>query len=246
MTWRDMAVLDFAFVQERFDEELARMDTISAAVAWPVGVLTALGGLMVGMAGNYTYEPGWLTRLFLGCVAVHAITFIVAILHFARAYHGASYSYPPPLGELARLHEVSRRLARSEGDDDEEVLAEFTSRLQWTIAEAADLNAKNNVRRMTFLHQANTLLMCVLVFTAVAALPYAATKGRDSFMSKTDAPPKADQLAEADVPAEKVETAEQSETGPKEKTWKSKMPKIEFELRHWWEEPKPPGKRKVM
>lgn len=243
MTWRDMAVLDFAFVQERFDEELARMDTISAAVAWPVGVLTALGGLMVGMAGNYTYEPGWLTRLFLGCVAVHAITSIVAIVHFARAYHGASYAVAPFLGELVLVRERIRALVLANGGNEAAAVRELTLQWQEGLAAAADANARNNIRRMKSLQRANSLLLCVLVTTAAAALPYAAMKGRNSLMSTTDKPRPPDAPASAETPVAEDDALPPTDA---DRPWKSKIPKIEFELRHWWEEPKPPGKRKVL
>lgn len=183
--------MDFAFLKQRYDFELDRKEKLTTAVAWPVGTLTALGGLMVAMSRTFTWESEWNSVFFAACLFLHASAFMVALVHFAGAYHGQQYEYLPRLGELDTGEAEIRDFYLGGGGTEAEAADEFMSQLRNRIIKAADRNARSNDRRTAFMHRANVALFCVLVFTANAGLSYVVDQARKNFMpTQPPAPPK--------------------------------------------------------
>jgi hypothetical protein len=66
--------MDFEFLKDRYDFELARRESLTSALTLPVGMWTAL---------------------FLPCLGADVAAFVVALCFLALAYHGQNYGYLP-------------------------------------------------------------------------------------------------------------------------------------------------------
>ena len=189
-----MRPLDFDFLKDRYDSELERKDKLTASVAFPVAVLTALGGLIVAMGRSFSYRDSVLTVLFLAPVCLGFAAFAKCLYHLAYVYHGTTYEYLPRLGELEEAQKEWRDFysyGHDEGADED-----FASELRRRIIKSADGNAKNNERRTAFLDRANVALLAVLILTAVAGIPYVADQAREELMPTKQPTPKAAQTAQ--------------------------------------------------
>jgi len=168
--------MDFEFLKDRYDFELARKDDLTSALTLPVGVLSGLGGVMAAMAQSFPYgRAGW-DPLFLLAFAFDTLAFVAALHFLGRAYHGQDYGYLPRLGELRQDQEELDRYFVEHGGDQELARAEFQRQLERRIIEAADTSAMSNDRRSTFLHRARQSLLAVLILTSLTGIVYVLAK----------------------------------------------------------------------
>lgn len=164
--------MDFEFLKDRYDFELARKDDLTSALTLPVGVLSGLGGLMAAMAQSFPYgRVGW-DAPFLLAFTLDTLAFVAALHFLARAYHGQDYGYLPRLGELRQDQEELDRYFVEHGGDQDLARAEFQRQLERRIIEAADTSAMSNDRRSTFLHRARQSLLAVLILTSLTGIVY--------------------------------------------------------------------------
>lgn len=164
--------MDFEFLKERYNFELARKEDLTAALPLPVGVLTGLGGIMAAMGQSIDDASTVWTWLFLVPFASDVAAFVVALVFLAYAYHGQDYGYLPRLGELQADQEEIYRYFGENGGDDELARAEFQRQLERRMIEAADRNATSNDRRAAHLHRARQCLLGVLVLTFAAGFVF--------------------------------------------------------------------------
>lgn len=89
--------MDFEFLKDRYDFELARKEALTSALTLPVGVVSGLGGVMAAMAQSFPYgRVGWDVP-FLVTFALDTLAFMAALHFLGRAYHGQDYGYLPRL-----------------------------------------------------------------------------------------------------------------------------------------------------
>ena len=157
--------MDFDFLKDRYDFELARQENLTSALTLPVGILTGLGGVVAAMVQSFAFgHPAW-TSLFLVLFFADAVAFVGALYSLALAYHGQDYGYLPRLGELRSDEEELRRYFVEHGGDEELARAEFQQQLERRIIDAADRSAASNERRATYLHRARQWLLVVAMLT---------------------------------------------------------------------------------
>lgn len=164
--------LDDKFLKERYEHELARKDKISDSLGMPVSVLIVLGGLVITMIRGFSYTKLPLTIAFFLFIAVVAVSFVFCLWFFARAYHGQSYEYLPPLGELFEaFQKYEEYYAGYEGPDNAET--DFEDNFRYRIITAADRNTKSNDAKQSCLHKGIVSLFVLLVATALSSVPCA-------------------------------------------------------------------------
>ena len=169
-------MLDFDFLKDRYDFELDRNERLNSSLPLPVGVLTALGGLVAVMARSFSYRDPTLTMIFIAFLASDVLVFFVCLVFLAFAYHRHSYVYLPLLQELEDAEKEWREFythAHVEGADED-----FADNLRARIIQAADRNTRNNDDRIKHLYWARIALFSVLALTALAGLPYVADQVR--------------------------------------------------------------------
>ena len=189
-------MLNFDFLKDRYDFELRRNDQLNSSLPLPVGVLTALGGLIAVMARSFSYRSPTLAAIFIAFLAADVLVFFVCLVFLSFAYHRHSYVYLPLLQELEdanlKWREVS---AQTHVDGLDEA---FILNLRALIIQAADWNTRNNDARIRHLYWARIALFSVLVLTALAGLPYVADQTR--FVMSSDQVPKPTQTQPTSVP----------------------------------------------
>ena len=159
--------MDFQFLKARYDFELARRDALTAALALPVAILTALGSLIAGMARTFDYSRSQGTVPFLASLSVDVLAFVIALYFMARAYHGQVYRYLPTLGGLRRDLEALTAYFEANGGEPDLATAEFYRQFEVRLIEAADYNCETNDRRSGHLHRARQALLVVLTVTCI-------------------------------------------------------------------------------
>jgi len=154
--------MDLQFVISRYDRELDRKETLTAAVGLPVTILAVLGGLVVAMAQSFSYEAYGLTLTFGIGLSCDVGATAVCLYSLARNYAGSTYQY------LGRLHEldVYRGIIVATGTTPTDGRADFDAEFRERIIEATDMNATANDARMAYIDRANQTLIAVLVATA--------------------------------------------------------------------------------
>ena len=176
---------DFDFLKDRYDYELKRKDQITAALTLPVGILIALGTVMVAMAQSFSYTGGYLTWFFLPFLVSSAVAFLLCVVCISFAYHRQKTWYLQPLSKLQKTRETWRGFykeiyRRAPGDSslsDEQLFQEaddlFQDELQTKIIEAADHNKRtNDVRSNVYLYWARVVMFVSLTLTAIAGISY--------------------------------------------------------------------------
>jgi hypothetical protein len=165
--------MDEKFIQDRYNAELARKEQLRDALGTPVSVLIALGGLIVAMAGAFSYTSASLTSAFLVLLSADAIAFGVALYYFANAYHGQEYAELNSLTTL-RDHELALvKYHAALGQPATTAASAFKDFVQRRMLEAADQNRSSNVEKLGHLHKAIECLFFLLIAAALSAVPYA-------------------------------------------------------------------------
>ena len=171
---------DFDFLKDRYDYELKRKDQITAALTLPVGVLIALGTVMVAMARSFSRTDGYLAWFFLLSLGSAACTFVVCVVYLVFAYHRQTHWYLPRLSELKKMRETWRKMFKQTylRECEEQALIQaaddlFQDALEMKIIEAADKNTENNnMRSNRYLYRARVAKIVVLISTAITGVHY--------------------------------------------------------------------------
>ena len=155
-----MAILDFAFIKNRYDFELDRKEKLTAALALPVGILSALGSLLAAMYRTFTFRDQMLTWMFEATFGASALAFGGCLVFLGRAYLAQEYTYLPLLRALTTSRDEFLEYARVMAAGEADVMGEFESDVLRRIIDAADGNTQSNERRSKFLHWARIASPC--------------------------------------------------------------------------------------
>ncbi|MBI3491578.1 MAG: hypothetical protein HY047_07350 [Acidobacteria bacterium] len=161
-----MQPLDFEFLKDRYDFELARKDKLTDSLNLPIGILTVVGGLLGVMVSGFSYQILWLSKIFVTLLAFDGAAFAISLLFLAFAFHRQTYGYLQFLGEF---RDAERML---EDYDQATAGARFEQYLRDSLIEAADMNAKMNIRRGRYLSLGRLAILAMVILTALLGLPY--------------------------------------------------------------------------
>jgi hypothetical protein len=178
-------LVDFTFLKQRYDFELERRDRLTAGVSLPAGFLTALGSVMALMARGFSYENHALTNVFVLALASGAFALVVSVSLLAWAYGSWRYEQLPRLRFLQTREDDFRRFYRSLGRTAADATEAFDLEIRSQVIEAADWNAKLNNYRARLMHYANTALLAVLLFAAIAGVAYIVDQSTRILMPKS-------------------------------------------------------------
>ena len=161
--------IDFAFVKDRYDFELARKEQLTAALGLPVGILGLLGSLLAVIVRSFPFQPNAISWLIGGALTAAVLSFFCCLVQLGRAYHRQHYRYLPLLRELNEKLNEWQAFYQDAGYPDAE-LDFFTQELRTRIMDAADANTLNNDARSALLHWARIWLFWLLGFTTTAGV----------------------------------------------------------------------------
>jgi hypothetical protein len=229
--------VDFAFLKQRYDYELERMDRLTNAVSQSAGFLALLGGVITVMARGFSYDETWLTIAFLVPLLVGVGAAAFSVCHLAVAYYHQAYLYLPDLSALVKEQDEMLRLRMLRAITEAEAKEQFMLRLGNLVVELSDQNGAVNGVRVFALKRANRALLLVLVLTSIAGLSYVVDQGRSTFMARqrivlTDPP---------DV-SEEPRKFPEAVVDDGRKPWVSRLPKgvrlnIPWYYRWWYGDP---------
>lgn len=164
-------MLDVEFAREQYRFELQRKNELLNAVSLPVGVLSALGSLVVLMAKGYSYSS-W-TRIPFGlCVLADVIFFLTATFSLARAYVGLTYVRIPRPGAIASFKADLEAFYVGLGYPPESGDPDFLEQLTHWYVDAADQNMANNERLSEHLERAAQGLIGLLISMVLCGILY--------------------------------------------------------------------------
>jgi hypothetical protein len=158
--------------QRFYDFEWSRRDQITASLGLPVAVISGLGGAGIFVLRTYPY--GWTTLdfVFYCLVGLGILSLGVAIFHALRSFTGYEYEKLPFVSELREYYDelltYHSEYSDAEGDPD----ADFRAYLSIRLGEAADANARNNIRKAGALSSASTAVIVAIVFLGLSSGPY--------------------------------------------------------------------------
>jgi hypothetical protein len=190
--------LDFEFINNRYDFELTRKESLTDALTFPVGVLSGLGSVIGIMARGFTYRDSVLDELFAFAVTGSGCAFVGSLILLARAFVAQTYVHLPTLNDLETAvseFDEFNTYVESIGGEVEET---FEDDLRKRIIEAADRNSESNERRARFLHWGRVSLLWLLGFTAATGFVYVIDQVR--FVMPTPQAPKPTTASPAAAP----------------------------------------------
>jgi len=164
--------LDYEFIKDRYDSELARKDKLSDSLGLPISVLIVLGGLAVTMLQGFSRSNRILTMIFFAIIVIGAVAFVRCLWYFAKAYHGQTYSQLPKMNDMYKVLQQYGEYYEESGGDEQQAESDFEDNLRFRMIEAVDQNLTSNNKRLEFLHEGIVWLFVLLVGTAAAAVPY--------------------------------------------------------------------------
>lgn len=163
-----------------YDEEAARLQQFQSYVAFPLGLLSILGGTIVYLLQRYHEANAFWTWAYVWTIAVALYCFIRACHSLVRSYFGYKYKRLPFPKEVLATQLAIEAYHAKKGTAETVVAQRFAAALRERFVEAAEINARHNVNRGLYLHGANAAIIASFFFTALCILPalrmYASTE----------------------------------------------------------------------
>jgi hypothetical protein len=169
--------LDYDFVKDRYDAELARKDKLTDQLGTPVTVLIALIGAAIAMMQGLSHANRTVTAWFFVFIVIGVVSAVRSLIFFAKTYHGQIYSQLPKLEDMYLVLQEYAAYYEGQGYTDEEALKqaerEFEDNLRFSFTQAVDQNLTSNNIRIEFMHEAIIWLFVLIVSVGLAAIPFA-------------------------------------------------------------------------
>jgi hypothetical protein len=159
-------------LKEHYFYELNRKQYLEGALALPVAVFTALGGLAFTMAQSYAYSSSWLTKVFLSALVGLLGSLLAAFYYVWRTSHRFTYELIASSKDLLDHYEKVKEYLLSIHEPEAKVDAYFEDKLKQRYADATAKNKLNNDSKAAYLYRANLSLLAATLFTGCCAGPY--------------------------------------------------------------------------
>jgi hypothetical protein len=167
-----LRAVDADFVRQQYDNEHERQDKIVNGLSVPIGVLTALGGLIGVLVQGFSNQIVWLNWIFYTLIAVDAAVLGGALYFLIRCYFGQTYEYLPRLSELDAYYGGLVAYYVGQGQTEDDANKEFRRYIEQKMILAETRNGRSNDEKMAFRYRGNWSIVGVLVLTVLAGIPY--------------------------------------------------------------------------
>jgi hypothetical protein len=157
--------------RNKYRYELQRKNELRNAVNLPVGLLSAIGGLLVVMAKGYSYRSLARAPFVLG-LSAGGVCFAVAAYALVRAYVGPKDEFIPRLGVIGSFRDALEEFYEGMSYPPEHADPDFREQLTRWYVYAADQNTTNNDRQSGYLALAAKGLIGVLISMAICGILY--------------------------------------------------------------------------
>ncbi len=174
--------MEIELFEKQYERELNRRHQLTSTLSLPLGVLTILGGALGVMAKEFSYGSQVMSVIFSSTLLLAGLAFAGAVFFIVRSYFyfGHSYSHIPAPGLLKEYHaqlldfyQYAEEATPAHKGAAEKAEEEFAAFLRDSLAEATDINTRNNDLKAGHIHLANLLIVGALISTALCGIPYA-------------------------------------------------------------------------
>jgi len=161
----------FRFLQGTYYRELDRRNSLTSALALPIGISTLISsGLLYVAKSVQTVD----TRIELAIVAFivgGAISLACAIFYLCRSYIGYTYQYVPTFSNVRDYRISLRDFYDDKEDANTRSESEAKNYLIDKMALTSLKNFENNNQKSGYIYLANRALVVALLFLLLAVIP---------------------------------------------------------------------------
>ncbi|MGB4765335.1 MAG: hypothetical protein WBH09_00315 [Rugosibacter sp.] len=157
------------YYKEHYFLEATRKGELTNALSLPLGILSLLIGGLTVVAKEIHLPLNNVSVLLLALIAAAAIFILRAVYFLIRSYYNYEYGHVPTPLEIKTYKEGLIAYYVSLGDSTEDAIkkadSEALQHIDSEYAAHADRNAKNNNRKSSFIHNANSSIIGAIIFT---------------------------------------------------------------------------------
>lgn len=158
--------------KDHYQFEWDHRSHITSALNVPIAVATVIGGAITVMAQKFPYSNEVITWFFVPLPSLGAISIIVSAVFLFKAFHGYQYQRIPTPQTLRNYYDKLVEWHNQYGNGKADADKEFDDYFHKRMAEATEINARNNKAKSAYLYRTNTSLAVSLLFVAIASVPF--------------------------------------------------------------------------
>jgi hypothetical protein len=164
------------YYKEHYFLEATRKNDLTNALSLPLAILSLLIGGLAVVARKIHVPLDPLAILQLTLMALAVVFILLTVYFFIRSYYNYEYGYVPTPLEIKTYQEkliayyISLGVAPDAANQKSKV--DVLAHIDAEYAKHADLNAKNNNRKSSFIHNANSSLIVAVILTLAVAATY--------------------------------------------------------------------------
>jgi hypothetical protein len=158
--------------KEHYQFEWDHRSHLAAAINLPIAGITVVGGAVAAMVLGFSFSKGTLTSCFVVLAALTAVSLLASVVFLFRSILGYQYQRIATPRKLKEHYDSLSSWHATYGKGLENVEAEFEANFNERLAEAAEVNAANNIRKSAFLHWANLSVAIALSLATVTCVLY--------------------------------------------------------------------------
>lgn len=164
----------FELYEKLYFHEIDIREKFNARLQLPLAILVAiisfLGFLLQN--ANKTELSGFFLFLFWSGYVLSCIATTLAIYFFIKSWYGYTYQFIPSANSTEEYHTELIELY-SDFEDKEELISKgINDYLYKYYAECSSVNTENNDKKAISLHKAMTSIICAVVLSFLAFIPY--------------------------------------------------------------------------
>ena len=159
--------------EKHYEFEWNHRTYLSSAQNVPIGVMSLLGGALTILIQKFPYGNNLETIIYVALISISILLFAIAIYFLFRAIIGYEYKRVATPLKLKEHYEKLLEWWQKHGDGGEaEAQKDLEEFVYQKMAEATEVNAKNNRDKSHFLYKTNKFLAISFLFLALSAIPY--------------------------------------------------------------------------
>lgn len=149
---------------------------LTSALNIPIAGATVVGGGIAVMVKGFPYKESLITNIFGGLSGIAAVFLVIVLFYIFKSFHGYKYNRIATPLKFKAYHDKLLIWHNEYGNGKESADIKFEEYFNQRIAEAAEVNSYNNLKRSAYLYRANASLAFSLFFIFLAAVPYLVAK----------------------------------------------------------------------
>jgi hypothetical protein len=160
------------FYKNHYFFELSRKDQLSSAVTIPAGLITLVGGGIIGIFSTIDKPFNSLEKAELLFLILATITIFISIFFLIKSYFNYGYGFIATSLEIMTYKDKLEEFHKNDKDSINIVQGKIEDFVNREYVKHTDLNTRNNDRKSSFIHKANWALILSIVLIVIAGIPH--------------------------------------------------------------------------